>query len=317
MSKVVTCCPCNNENGVYAHLKPLEKIINSKHYDLTEKNQLLKESPDLIIFAGCWVKEYEEIAVELKKKGSKISIVFCSSIGQMDLCNETQAFQRAVEHLNSGFCDYLFLGSRRMKALYKNNEKIKWFPTTFNYEEFNPCFEKDNNSISLWANPAPQKNILNQLAAVSLQSNDIVLYTSSELSKKYEWVLKEWKVKYVSPKDWLKKEDYFKYIGQTALGLHVNYSESFARVISDHMIKATPVITNALWLKNYEKKYPSYVENMFVENSDDVFMISNKIHGFFSKSKEEQDELGKIATRIVKSEFDFRKKYVKRMVNEL
>lgn len=257
-------------------MRAMEANGFTRHFPL--RNNIPREvfEYDYVIVGG-WHESYENII----KRHKKTSILFCSSLGQVEQSGETKIMDTVVKLAEKQEIEMLLVGSKDLylvlKTLLKN---VTYFPY--------PVFDKEikqwqyrkkySNTIGFFVPFHPRKNILNQVYASMLVSRfsevkDVALMTNLP-------GLKTTKNLKIENTGWMNRKAYLNTIRRVKVGLHVTHTESFGQQPLEYMLSGTPVILSACVGFNLE--IPEDIADLIVWNPDSVIEISQKINDVLS-----------------------------------
>ncbi len=210
----------------------------------------LRNYKDRVILGG-WTPVYPKLVKLLNKNGIKPSVMWCSTLGQMEMtCNmvDYRSFLELVNLSDEGRINYILLNER----LYEEMSFLKnaiYFPHTLFLEEFAPFYKDvpdntDRFNIDLFVPVREGKNIMTQISAVILSrfSESIDLHINFEhpyitpLLKKLPVNIKQHK--------WLPWNKYLKLLSNMHISLQVTHTESFNYAVAERMAMGVPALVS-------------------------------------------------------------------------
>ena len=304
---IVTTCPRKPHNGVWRHLKELEDTtLMTVHIPSQDLKNGLPDGTEMVIFGGGWIGDYEKINKIAITNGIKTGLLFCSPFGQADLCNENHILMKVCDMVSLRHINYLFTGDIAVAEVFKRllgADRVNWLPQTLNIHNFK-FINKPSNTIGLFCNANVNKNILNQLVAVSLVKNHYLI--TNALTDNYRRLANELNINY-DRYDWLSDIDYQKLISSVGVGLQVSWSEAFDYVAAEMSLQGIPVVTgNTIYWNLPELK---------VVDSDNPLMIKNALDFCYGKITTKAFRK-KVRDNILK-ELEIRRKITIQLFNKL
>ena len=282
--RVATVCP-ENFPGVTQTMRAMEATGYTKHYPYSKDKGFSSDiyEYDYIILGG-WIDDYETVI----KRHKRCSILWCSSLGQMEQSGEMQLFNKVSYLANRGDLDMLLVGSRDLYyAMSGAVRRIMYMPyPVFDKEipEFN-YRRKRANTIGFFMPTHPRKNILNQLYAVVLLSrNSSESLTDITLVTNINGVTSS-KGLNVENTGWLRRKTYLNAIKRVKVGLHVTHTESFGQQALEYMLAGTPVILSPVVAVNLE--VGEELAPLVVWNVDSVVEISQRLFEILTMKEED------------------------------
>ena len=304
---IVTTCPRLPHNGVWRHLKELEETtLMTRHIPSEDLKNGLPDGTSMIIFGGGWLGDYEKINKIAVTNGIKTGLLFCSPFGQADLCGEGKILMKTFDMVGLGHINYLFTGDLAFAEVLKKfmgNNRVHWLPQTLNTHSFK-LITKPNNKIGLFCSPNPNKNILNQLVAVSLVEDHHLV--TNALTDKFRRLANEFNINY-DRYDWLSDVDYQKIISSVGVGLQMSWSEAFDYVAAEMSLQGIPVVTGSTIYWN--------LPELKVVDSDNPLMIKKALDFCLSKLGDKAFHK-KVRDNILK-ELDVRRKITIELLNKV
>ena len=281
--KIAIICP-DRFPGVCQTMKAMQSTGLTDLFVLTrEKPKIPSEAYTYrYIILGGWAEEYEEII----GKHSHVSVLWCSSIGQMELSNEFEMFSKVVGYLKNNSLEHLLTGSRELYISMKNFiPTILYMPYPVMDSEIKTFTfrKKHDQSVGIFLPWHPRKNIFNQIYAVSLAS----------MSPKVDTLTLYTNIKGIAPlksltvvnNGWLERKAYLNTIKRVKVGLHVTHTESFGQQALEYMLSGTPVVMSPVTAMNL--KLPEELVELMVFNVDSPTEIADKIINILTMKDEE------------------------------
>jgi len=213
--------------------------------------KLVKEYDDRIILGG-WSSIHEKIVNILNARGVKPSVMWCSTLGQMEMTCRMGDYKALVSLLSlnkEGKIRYILFNERLFEEMGFIENSI-YFPHTLNLDKFNAYFKPypQNNSdafnIDLFVAMRSGKNILAQISAIKLSKYMSKIKLHINFKHTYiEQVITHWDVPVIKH-NWLKWEEYLNLISGMHLSLQVTHTESFNYAVAERMAMGVPSLVS-------------------------------------------------------------------------
>lgn len=283
--------------GTNQALRNLTRTVRmTQHFSVTS---IKGEAPELKFFAeyvaqrrppllilGAWTPAYEQV-VEALPATTAVGVYWTSSPGQVDMSQETALLAQILDHPR---IRYVFFSSHPLAVAFQKDARCIELPLTI------PVDVRARNHkpnavpvVGLFCSPNEyrRKNILNSLIALSRQKSKYILYLNG-LSEDtaYKSLLDEWQIPY-QEWGWLKHADYLRLLGRVDIGLQVSFSESFGYVVTDHILRGTPVLASKMVpvMRNLPRRVH---ERLVLDNADDPFEFASKLEYLLKHSAARQ-----------------------------
>lgn len=275
---VVSCL--NNIKSIIKEKYP-SAIIKTKNFDGPNLSfstiKELKFDPPDFLFVGGWDNKIKTI-VQNTSPRTKVILMWCSPITQIDLGGEISRFFDVWNCLDTGQISYLAIpletDCESLKAL---NKKVIHFPIYMDTSEL------DSNRIDLnveedcitdlFCAPCSRKNLLAQIIAIS--HHDVKLHTNYQPSPSNSLYIDA--IHRVIKKNenfgWLSREDYLKAVQRSDFAMQVSLSESFDYVAAEHMYYEIPVILSNIIPYSSEPE----IQPLVVNDHQNIYEISKVI----------------------------------------
>lgn len=281
-------------NAVFQNLTP-ENI----EYEIILLEQLdkvkLPLKSDLFILGG-YHPFYDFLLGNLD---GKKAILITSSIGQMELTQDTQFLMKVFNLLNGGKIDYVFFGSKDMYDTFKQNNpnKVFYFPYPIKIAKMKkPILKSKMNAVGFFAPTHPRKNILNQLFAfINAKQilNDETLKLHTNVAHR---VSDDPCIIY---HQWLPITRYHLLLEKMKAVLNVFFTESLCYSSIEAVNRGSLPIVSSVIAENLG--FNKSLEDLIVVNHDSVNAISNKLVNILSLNQNEYVKLhSKAFNEIVK-----------------
>lgn len=282
--------------GVSTVMRNMESISGGlcRFHEIVD-NDITKIHRDFLdadkVILGGW---NPELFPQLCMKRNNVSIMLCSSLGQMELSIvEPQFLNQIISLKKRGHVSSVIVGSSEVfMAYYYSVDNMTLMPYPIELEEF-AGFDYNKKTfadVGLFMPSHGRKNIMNQIYGTILadlrmkQENrieSITLKTNNDINTT---VIK------VDKLGWLDRKKYLKKLKQLKVGLHVTFTESFGYGALDYMLVGVPVLVSTTVAYNLE--LPSTLNNnMMVINCDSAREISEKIYNIITMKEEEYKHL--------------------------
>jgi len=284
---VISCL--NNIKSLIEEKYP-ESQIKVKNFDGPNLSfsviKELKFDPPDFLFVGGWDCNIKTIVQNTSKK-TKVILMWCSPITQIDLGGEITRFFDVWNCLETKQIDYLGIPLETdCESLKILNKKVIYLPIYLDNKELENNILKEKKSeeecvTDLFCAPCSRKNLLAQIVAIShyenlklhlnyqvSPSNAIYIDAAHRMIKKYENF------------GWLNREEYLKKIQLSDFGMQVSISESFDYVAAEHMYYGIPVILSNVIPYSSE---PS-IQSLVVNDHQNIYEISKIIKKLTEKS---------------------------------
>lgn len=264
--------------------KAERKLLKDLSISFAQKNlKRLSETYNNHIILGGWSTLHEKLVNILHRNGVKPSIMWCSTLGQMEMTckmGDYKALLSLLELNEEGKIRLILFNER----LYEEMGFIKnsiYFPHTLNLVRFNAYFKDtvDNHNdvfdIDLFAPIRQGKNILSQVSAVKLSnySNKINLHINFKHAY-IDRIIELWKLSLTRHR-WLPWHEYLNLISNMHISLQVTHTESFNYAVAERMAMGVPSLVSYniynICKDNFLKKY------LCVEAIDSPEIIRNKL----------------------------------------
>ena len=230
----------------------------------------------------------------LCRRRNNVSVLLCSSLGQMELSRvEPQFLNQIIALKSANHVDSVIFGSPEVyMAYYYVVEDIELMTYPIDMNEFRDYdySKKSFSDIGLFLPAHGRKNFMNQiygtiLADLKLREDkkltSITLKTNQDVSAQ---IIK------IDKLGWMERNKYLKTLKKIKLGLHVTFTESFGYAAMDYLLLGVPVLVSTTVSTNL--KLPMGLnQHLLVLNHDSAREIANKIVAIVDMDEEEYKHL--------------------------
>ncbi len=279
-----------------------QKLLRSVNFTLAKLAALIEKYENRIIFGG-WIPIYTKLIELLKKKGIKPSVMWCSTLGQMEMTCKMVDYRSLLELLmlnDKGYIRYILLNER----LYDEMNFIKnsvYFPHTLALDRFTPYYKNktepcDRFKIDLFVPVREGKNILTQISAVKQSRHFQNIELHINFSHPYiSPILQKWNLKVIEH-GWLPWDEYLKLLSGMHLSLQVTHTESFNYAVAERMAMGVPALVSFnIYNVCKDSKLSSY---LCVDAVDSVSHIREKVDYLLSNPELLEELRQKVRERI-------------------
>jgi len=261
------------------------RFLPKSEFSMVRANlRKLKDTYGDRIILGGWSRLHEKIVNILNKMGTKPSVMWCSTLGQMEMTCKMGDYAAlgALLSLNrDGKLRYILLNER----LYEEMNFVKnslYFPHTLNLKTFNAYFKDTINNadgrfnIDLFVALRQGKNILTQISAIKSSKNYSRITLHINFSHPYiDQIIEHWGIKNIKRHSWLLWDKYLSLISCMHLSLQITHTESFNYAVAERMAMGVPTLTS---YNIYNVCKDKYLERyLCVKGPDSPSMIREKI----------------------------------------
>jgi len=301
--KIITTCPLEwADTGVYWYLKNLEFVSNTKHIPW---NQFQIQDADLVI--SCGIGEVD--LLKLKRQKVKVGVLFCSPLAQAHIVpsspnGDLDSLLRYVNMLKSGDIDYVFLASKQLAELFKN-DKIIYLPPPLHWEGFPITKIEDRKGIGYFGTMDRHKNLATMFGAVKHSGiEDPFIITGSEKISMCSFFSHLFDMKNIFVYPRFSRPALFEIMSKVKLGIQIGFSESFSYTVWESAMLGVPsIVSPSIWWYCDDPFLKSYC---MVQNLDDPILIGEKIKNLYLLASMNKDcdgsaiyvELCKVAKKV-------------------
>lgn len=284
---IITTCPqAWQDTGAYWVLKNLEITGKTKHVPW---EQLLcfplnPEGNAGNIIITCGLGEVD--LLKLKKQKFKIGVLFCSPLAQAhvvpsSLNGDLDALLRYKNMLKSGNIDYIFLLSKSMVDIFKD-DKIIYLPVPLKWElQPESSFDmKDRRGICFFGTMDRHKNLATMFGAVKSSGiEDPFIITGQEKKQMCIFFSNLFDMKNIMLYPRLPRQQLLNLMTTVKLGIQIGFSESFNYSTWELAMLGIPSIVSPSikWYTSLDMTY----EYCKVFNLDDPCLIAGMINRIY------------------------------------
>jgi hypothetical protein len=252
--------------------------------------------PDLLVLGG-WDNTIRNIVMNSDRSKTKIFLLWCSPLSQIDLSKEIPFFMDAVNFLQIKMIDYIsVLLESDYNLLKQICNRFVYFPVYCDFSDLDKNKQEDykgDGSIScdMFCADNSRKNVFNQIMALSpFDCRVNVNFQKPEYIESCKRYLKK-------PvfHGWMSREQYLKILQTVDFGMQVSFSEGFNITAAEHFYYKKPVICpNFLPFLKGKKE----ISEILINDISDCTEISNKV-GNLIKNKQMREDFGNIGHKLV------------------
>lgn len=277
----ITFCTFESWPGVVTCLENIKSLVKKRqNVEILDRSfntqnlpfsliKELKTTPPDFLFLGGWDNRIRTIVQNCLPQ-TKVVLMWCSPICQIDLGGEISRFFDAISFLNSGSISYIGIPVETDYNILKEmNKNFKFLPIYMDENELNENTIENNVknelvNFDIFCAPCQRKNIISQLFALHGNKNKVKLNINYDKSNVVA-------SQYIAPAQslfpnlenhpWGSRKEYLSLIQKMDFGMQVSMSESFNYVCAEHMFYGIPmVMSNVNPYSNY-KEISSLVVN--------------------------------------------------------
>jgi len=311
-----TFCTKSCWPGVKTALNGLRKVVKETYpeaenvmFDVPEggmSSQVfreLKSYPPKILFVGCWDVSIRNIVQNVDKSKTKVFLLWCSPITQIELGGEIPQFVDVINFIKLGYIDYVStLLENDANVLKHIKDNFCYTPVYMDFEELNEHKIRRVSNIELecdlFCAPNHRKNILMQLLVLS-QFDKLKIRTNYS-SPFYQEISKRLLSRNSCLNhNWMTRGEYLKTIQMVDFSTQVSLSEGFNLTAAEHMYYGVPVIcSNAIpFVKNKKE-----ISDLVVNDQTDAVEITECVRRMIDGGPEYRKEKGFAFKKIVEAE---------------
>ncbi len=257
------------------------RALRNVSFTFANLKQLIDNYQDRIILGG-WTPVYPKLIKLLNKRGIKPSVMWCSTLGQMEMtCNmvDYRSFLELVTLNNDGAIRYILLNERLFDEMGFLKNSV-YFPHTLYLEEFTRFFKGKIKTerlfkIDLFVPVREGKNILTQISALSASRFSDAIELHINFSHPYITpILNEFPLK-IKKHGWLPWDEYLELLSGMHLSMQVTHTESFNYAVAERMAMGVPALVS---FNIYNLSRDEYLARyLCVKGVDSVKSITEKV----------------------------------------
>ena len=281
-----------------------QKLLRNYPISFARINSLVDTYGDRIILGG-WTPIYPKLVKFLNNRGIKPSVMWCSTLGQMEMtCNmvDYRSFLELVTLNNKGAIRYILLNERLFEEMRFLKNTI-YFPHTLHLETFTRFFRdnveiSDSFKVDLFVPVRSGKNILTQLSAIAASRFRHKIELHINFNHSYITpIIKELPLK-IKQHEWLPWDDYLNLLSKMHLSMQVTHTESFNYAVAERMAIGTPPLVS---LNIYNLSHDKYLAKyLCVDAVDSVNSIKDRIDTLFANPELLIELRSRVKARIEK-----------------
>lgn len=279
-------------------------------------SELKNQPPDYLIVGG-WDNNIKMIVQNAVRSKTKVFLLWCSPVTQIDLGGEIGRFLEVLHFLKNGLIDHVGIILESDYQVLKNfHDGFEFFPIymeTDNMDSVNPNvsdYVDGKVNVDLFCAPNPRKNLISQMLVLSTFKNVFVHtnYDNPMSSIPYQGMMNSFLVNKHKNHPWLDRGKYLSFISSMDFASQVTLSESFNYTAAEHMYYGVPVMMgisspiSAGFTGDLRK-------NLLVEKHDDLQEMKVKIERLVSEENY-RTEMGLLSQEYIR---DFNNKNLERL----
>ena len=316
------------KNADVFYIEDLGKFFRkSLAFDLTTKLFPRSKLLDVVskygdnVLLGAWSSYHRNIVNILYRAGIRPSVMWTSTLGQMEMTPnmvEYRFLYEALESVKSGKIKHLLLNERLYESLNFLSSAV-YFPHTLDLSGLNP-YRKDRKvtpppfKVDIFTPLRQGKNILSQIAAIRLLDD----YKNVELHINFSHpyispVIENFGIKAINH-GWLETADYYNLLAGMHFSLQVTHTESFNYAVAERMALGIPVLVSYNIYNVCKNK--ELAGHLCVKGVDSPYEISKKIKKLMDNPPL-IGELGELSANVIREKMAANNKLAVHLLAEL
>ena len=308
--------------GVTRVFNTLEILLKKEYPDSTVFKEFLstntfsfsilrdiRSNPPDVLFIGGWDNTLKTLVHNIDRNKTKVILVWCSPLTQVDLGGELGRFLDVWNLSQSGMISNVCLGvESNYQALNPTNKSISFTPFYFEENELDPYrqiveksseFDSSKIHCDFFCAPCPRKNIFAQICSLSQFKENInphFNYTDAGEGMRYIEAASSL-LSNITNHGFLETQNYFSLIRQMDFGMQVTLSESFNYVAAEHMYMSIPVVLSKA--TPFVRYHNDDISGLIVDSPEDTRQIS-EIAGKIILDPVFRKEMGEVCFQYIK-----------------